>query len=350
MTKRAILVLSIGLLPALAHASGGPGLFEAAFASGGHVPGVTRTPMDNGLAEYSAVLKVGPNPHDKIGIHRLVKEDAPWVAHPSDRAIVLVHGSSSTFRTAWAQGLEEPGLFPLNSGMAPFLAEQGFDVWGISERWSFVPLDTTDFSFMQHWNLASTAKDVRVIANIALLVRAITGQGNSKLFFAGHSIGADIIYTYANDETQLPAPKKTIRGLIPLDMVTKLSPGPESQVYRDNANTRCAAFKAQYDSGQYALLLGALVTQLFQAGIAAPNDPSSLLPGLTNQQVGTTIYAMTFLFYAPLPPYTPWYHYLAGTFDQDGIASGFQFADRDQMFRHYLHFPSYQPIYEGVEV
>src|SRR5262245_52227804 len=237
MVRRALWVVALCLFPTLVHASGGRGAIEAAFASAGHAQGVTRVPMLNGLAEYSAVIKVGPGEFDQIGIHRVVKEDAPWVAHPSSRAIVLVHGSSSTFRTAWAQGLEEPGLFPLNSGMAPYLAERGFDVWGISERWSFVPFGTTDFNFMKSWNLNSTAEDLRIIAAIARAVRAATGHGTSKLFFAGHSIGADIIYTYANNETQRPAWQRSIRGLIPLDMVTKLTSNtPEIQVYRDNAN------------------------------------------------------------------------------------------------------------------
>ncbi len=311
---------------------------------------VERTVIAGDIVEYRAELRVGPGEYNRIGIHRVVRERAPWRPIAAPDGVMFVHGSASTFRTAAAPGLAAPAVFDPDFGLAPFLASNGIDVWGIDLRWTFVPADETEFGYMRSWSFGSHAEDLRLATSIARLVRAETGSGHSSLFFAGHSLGGDVIYAYANADTQLPPGLRDVRGLIPMDIIYKLV-SPETAFLREQSAARLAAFQALYDSGEYEFALGAQLAPMIQLGLASPNQPSPVVPGWTNLQAATSIFTMTYLFYAPLPAYTPFYHFSAGTFDPATSApTGCQFIEATHALQLARLFPPYQSMLEGVEV
>jgi hypothetical protein len=44
------------------------------------------------IVEYSFQVPVGSGTHDVIGVHRVVRETAPWVPARSSKGILLAHG------------------------------------------------------------------------------------------------------------------------------------------------------------------------------------------------------------------------------------------------------------------
>ena len=311
---------------------------------------LVRTPLYDDLVEYSAVIPVGPGEFDRIGIHRVVRESSPWHPVSAPRGIMLLHGSPANFRNNFVPGLVDPAIAPLQNGFAPFLAEAGIDVWGVDLRWSLVPAGQTDFSFMKSWNFETDIRDIRVVTVIARLCRGWTGSGAGPLFFSGHSLGAALTYAYANADSRRPRKLRDVRGLIPLEYSYKLV-SEESQFLRDAAAQRYRSWKEQYDSGVYSLPLTDQLKPVIDLALTAPDDPSALIPGFTNLQTATAIYSCTYIIYAPLPAYTPFYHFVAGTFDPaTGLPTGFQFADREPIFTFTRYFPPYQPLAEGMDL
>jgi len=73
------------------------------------------------------------------------------------------------------------------------------------------------------------------------------------------------------------------------------------------------------------------------------------MPGLTNKQAGIFILSSTYATYAPLQPDTPFYHYLAGSFDEYGIPTGFQYANFDLTLDIGLAAPAYQSLAEIID-
>lgn len=325
-----------------------PGWTQA--LSEGELLDITRTVIVDDIVEYRAEIRVGPGEHDRVGIHRVIRERAPWDPIAAPDGFMFVHGSASTFRSATAPGLVAPADFDSGFGLAPFLASHGIDVWGIDLRWTFVPLEQTDFEMMRDWNLASHVEDLRVVTEIARRVRAMTGSGAGRLFFSGHSLGGDVIYAYANADTQRPPGQRDVRGLVPIDIVYKLV-SPETAFLRDQAALRHGAFRAQYDAGQYAFALGAQLLPLIELGLTAPDGASPVVPGFTNFQAATAIFSLTHLFYAPLPAYTPAYHFNSGTFDPaTGAPTGLARVDAVDALEFALTYPPYQAMIEGVEI
>jgi hypothetical protein len=81
-----------------------------------------------------------------------------------------------------------------------------------------------------------------------------------------------------------------------------------------------------------------------------PDDPSPLIPGLTNMQAALFALTATHATYeAPLQPPTPFYHYLAGTFDSYGIPTGLQFANTDNIITNAFAAPDFQSLGEMID-
>src|SRR5262245_5364788 len=47
--------------------------------------------------EYSVDVRVGPAEHDVIGLHRVVRESAPYRAVQTSKAVMMVHGDAWGF-------------------------------------------------------------------------------------------------------------------------------------------------------------------------------------------------------------------------------------------------------------
>lgn len=306
----------------------------AASAAAQAFSNVERRELTAGVAEYSFKVRVGSGPYDEIGIHRVVKEIAPNVPARSSKAVFLAHGDVWNFRGAFLSGAQS---------LPVFLAENGVDVWGIDFRWTLVPGDVTDFSFMADWGIEQDARDLGVALGVARVTRAITGSGFGKIDLLGWSRGGQISYAYLNGESQLPAGLRQVKGFIPVDIFFKT----------DDANLRQAACDrlAAAQGGPLQSENGKLFQALGGLALALPNDasPIPLFAGLTNRQAALFVGAATFQIFQPVP----FYHFVGGTFDANGLPSGLLYTDPAVFFGFEAAASPYEPsklVNDGEEV
>jgi hypothetical protein len=276
---------------------------------------VERRALTADVAEYSFKVKVGSGPYDQIGIHRVVKEIAPNVPARAAKGVFMVHGDVWGFDGAFLASAASPAI-PDAHALPVFLAEQGVDVWGIDLRWTLVPGDTTDFSFMKDWGIEQDASDVGFGLAVARFTRAMTGSGFDKLYLLGWSRGGQITYAYLNGETQLPPGLRQVKGFIPVDIYLKT----DDASLRQAACDRLAAAPATPVStnGQLFQLLGTLAE-------VAPDQPTPVPPlaGLTNRQASLFAGALTFQLFQPVP----FYHFVGGSFDANNLPNGLLYTD-----------------------
>ena len=318
-TKPLFLLLAGALtLPVLAAAQ--PAEPNPAAAAAQAFSNVERRALTADVAEYSFKVKVGSGPYDQIGIHRVVKEIAPNVPARAAKGVFMVHGDVWGFDGAFLSSAASPAV-PDDHALPVFLAEQGVDVWGIDLRWTLVPGDVTDFSFMQSWGIEQDAHDVGFALAVARFTRAITGSGFDKLYLLGWSRGGQITYAYLNGETQLPPGLRQVKGFIPVDIYLKT----DDASLRQAACDRLAAAPATPVStnGQLFQLLGTLAE-------VAPDQPTPVPPlaGLTNRQAALFAGALTFQLFQPVP----FYHFVGGTFDSNGLPTGLLYTDVTAFF------------------
>ena len=162
---------------------------------------VDRTRLIGNIYKYSFIFKVGKCEFDKIGVYRVVKEEQT-VPINAEEAVMLLHGESSDFDSAFLMSTMSDKVSAYHS-LGIYLAQNRVDVWGVSRRGTFVPNDTTDFSFMETWDTALHLSDIKIAVKFAREIREQTGSGSDKIFILGHSRGAALAYAYANDETQI---------------------------------------------------------------------------------------------------------------------------------------------------
>jgi pimeloyl-ACP methyl ester carboxylesterase len=285
---------------------------------------IERRVLTGNIAEYSFRLRVGPGPYDEIGVHRVVKELRPNAPARNSRAVFLAPGDIWNFRAAFLTGAHP---------LPVFLAENGIDVWGIDYRWTSVPGDLTDYSFMSHWGLEQDARDLGVALAAARFSRAITGNGFDKMFLLGWSRGGQIGYAYLNGETRLPQPLRQVRGFLPVDIYLKTNiPALKSAACQRQQNTEAAIAAGGYanTSGGLIAALGGLAASN-PSGSSILNGPPFNLPGFTNRQAGLLVGEATFTFLAPFEP-APFYHFTGGVFDGDGKPAGLLYSNESDLF------------------
>lgn len=303
------------------------------------VTGLERRLLTPEVAEYSFALTVGPGPHDEIGVHRVVREQAPWVPASTWDGVMVAHGDVWPFDAAFLSAAAAPGT-PDHHALPVFLAEAGLDVWGIDFRWTRVPLAVSDLSFMADWGIETDAGDLRIALAVARLVRGATGHGAGRVHLLAWSRGGQIAYAYLDAETRVPAPLRHVAGFIPVDIYLKTDV-PE---IREAACARYAIVAARIAAGEHAETAGQLVALLGQLAATAPDDPSPVIPGFTNEQAGLLLGSAT---YALLPPglsFVPFYHFVGGTFDGGGLPSGLLYSDQDLFFTLLTGGSPWQPL------
>jgi hypothetical protein len=276
------------------------------------------------VAEYTFTVRVGAGPYDEIGVHRVVKERSPNRPERTRTGVMLAHGDIWDFRAAFLTGAHP---------LPVFLAEQGVDVWGIDYRWTRVPGDLADYSFMSSWGLEQDARDLGVALAVARFARIFSGGGFDRLFLLGWSRGAQIGYAYLNAESQLPPFLRQVKGFVPVDIYLKTNV-PELKAAacqrEQNAETMIAA-------GTFVNASGALIATLGNLAVTDPNGSSILngppfnLPGYTNRQAGLLVGEATFSFLAPFEP-APFYHFTGGTFDETGKPAGLLYSHESDLF------------------
>lgn len=295
------------------------------------------------IYEYSFNLKVGSGVNDIIGIHRVVKELAPFRAQKTSSAVMMVHGDAADFNSAFLMSSLSDKVAK-DQSMAVYLAGQNIDVWGIDFRWTKVSDCSSGCSFMNGWNTATNLGDVKTAVKIARAVRLLDGSGAGKMFLAGHSSGAFYAYAYANEETKISAVKRTVKGIIPMDMVYKFDPANIDQI-----NAAAGRLQALQSAGvAYTDEAMNLKAVAYYAAIAP--DGHDLDADLTNKQVALGALAATWASYAPLSAPTPQYHYCAGEFDENQIPAGLVYTDFGYMIDFANAVPGYQSINDQIDI
>lgn len=293
--------------------------------------------LTGNIAEYSFKVPVGPGPNDVIGIHRVVREDAPGMPARAKSALMMAHGDIWGFRPAF---LADPA-----HNLPVYLAQNGVDVWGIDYRWTLVPGTTTEFGFMQDWGIEQDARDLGVALGVARSVRLATGNGFGKMLLLGWSRGGQIGYAYLNSESQLPPGLRQVSGFIPTDIYLKT----DNEDFRQAACTRYLGSKALLDAGTFHNPTGGLVATIAALATADPNGASPVIPGFTNRQAALAVGSMTFILLPPGLAPVPLYHFTGGTFDAQGLPSGLLYSPESSLLALEAGSSPFQPVKEGAD-
>ncbi len=281
-------------------------------------PAAERRALTPEVAEYAFTVRVGDGPYDQIGIHRVVRETAPNTPAHTQRALFMAPGDIWNFRAAFLTGAHP---------LPVFLAENGVDVWGIDYRWTFLPANLADTSFMQTWGLAQDGSDLEFAMSVARHARAISGSGFEQLFLLGWSRGGQIGYAALDAETQLPPGQRNVQGFIPVDIYLKTDvPQLKALACQRQQNSEAALA-----AGAYANPIGGLAGLLGQLATADPSGASPAVPGLTNRQAGLLVGEATFALQGGLEP-APFYHFTGGTFTADGEPAGLLYSNEADLF------------------
>lgn len=297
-----------------------------------------RQSLGDGVAWYRFELQVGPGEHDRVRLHRVVRELAPWLPKPAADAALLVHGDSwgfaPTFLSSVAADTVDDG-----QAIAPFLARHDVDVWGLDLRWVLVPGDTVDPSFVASWNLGTNADDIGSALRVARLTRLLTGSGFGKLFLLGWSRGGQSAYAYLDAESQQPAFARQVRGFIPADIYIKT----DDEALRQRACDEHAELLAAFESG-YTVADSALLATIGQAALDAPEDPAPIFPLFTNREL-----ALDIGIYPRSDAFAPLWHPVGGVYDQDFFPIGLLYSDERHYFSHLAAASTFQPVQNFLE-
>jgi hypothetical protein len=298
---------------------------------------VERRALTADVAEYFFQVRVGAGPYDVIGVHRVVKEIAPFVPARASEAVFLAHGDIWNFRAAFLTAAQS-GALPDDQALPVFLAENGVDVWGIDFRWTSIPASVTDHAFLKDWGIEDDARDLGVAIGFARVTRALTGSGFGKVTLLGRSRGGIIGYAYLNSETQLPKGLRQVEGFIPVDIYLKTDV-PELKAL---ACARQQGTEAALAAGVYANNVGITIAAIGNAAIADPNGSAG---GPTNRQTGLIVGAATFVLLNGAEP-APFYHFTGGTFDATNLPTGLTYSNERALFDFETAAAPYQPFQE----
>jgi hypothetical protein len=194
---------------------------------------VERTPVTGDVVHYLYDFKVGPGEYDRIQVHRMVRETKNHRPIKTTDGLLLVPGAPNSFESIFMT----PSVSAVpdwDRSVAVFLAQHDFDVWGITFGWALVPIETTDFGFMEGWGVDRDARDTEIALTLARVVRTRTGQGPGPLHLLGFSYGVNIAAAVAGAESQWPPRLRNVKGLIPLDNAIQLPEGHALQVMACN--------------------------------------------------------------------------------------------------------------------
>ncbi|HLX10676.1 MAG TPA: hypothetical protein VKY89_22700 [Thermoanaerobaculia bacterium] len=321
--------------------AGAGGMRVATAGAGSLLGDLSRRPLDGDVVEYSARVRVGTGVHDVIGIHRVVRELAPFVPRPSRHAVLMAHGDAWGFDAAFLANFAAAAPPAAADHALPvFLAANGIDVWGIDFRWTQVPATTTDFAFMESWGLTTDAGDLGAALAIARLTRLATGDGAQRIDLLGWSRGGQTSYAYLNAETELPAPLRQVSGFIPVDIFLKT----DQPALQQAACARLAGEQATLAAGTFESATGTLFDALGTLAASAPGGASPVLAGLTNEQAALLAGAATYTLLPPGQAFVPFYHFVGGSFDVHGLPTGLTYTPAAAWFSFLSGASPFEPV------
>jgi hypothetical protein len=236
-----------------------------------------------GIAHYRFDLQVGAGEHDRIRLHRIVRELAPWEPETSQRTVFLVHGDAWGFEATYLTSLATTAV-PDDQNVAAFLAANDMDVWGLGFRWSLVPADAGDLSFMTDWGLGTSIGDLDLGLAVARQVRLVTGNGFARMHLLGWSRGGQIGWAQLGAESQRPPGLRHVRGFVAMDHTFATD---DEAIQQSNCASH-ASLQARIDGGAIASQFG-IVAVIGDYAASAPDDPSPFFPILSNADLAEWI-------------------------------------------------------------
>ncbi|MGQ1786544.1 hypothetical protein [Saccharicrinis sp. GN24d3] len=300
---------------------------------------MTRENLGGGIAHYKFEVNIGNGEYDMVRIHRVVKEHRPYRPIKTKGNIFMVHGAIQNFDDIFlTAGAENPDA----TTSAPiYLATNKIDVWGIDLGWTEVPIETTDFSFMEVWGVEKDVDHTLKAMTIARLIRGFTGQSFCKMNLLGFSYGVMVAYGGANRETQTHRICRNIKGIIPVDSPFKLNPAdPIAMAIHEIAYSNAEKNIAKLNSGIYSRGddYGPFIINVSSLAYYEPDEPSAIFSafGFTNSQAAKFIFSM-----ASEPDY---WHFYAG--DKDS----FLYTDPIRSFRLGVNLSPYMPLLMTYEM
>lgn len=181
---------------------------------------------DWSITTNSRVLKAYPNlqetiwqkdtnmaPHgtyDKIGLHRIVKTGVTPIA-----VVLYLPGTYGSGELMVSNPVTDNWTLTENESQCLYLANRGYDVYGVDYRTHFVPdslnpingaINSSQLSFMANWGWDQWISDINEAVN---KVKAVSGA--NAIYLAGASFGGRATMNYA---TLYP---QNLRGIILLD-------------------------------------------------------------------------------------------------------------------------------------
>jgi len=301
------------------------------------VSDLERLPVVDDIVRYRFRVRVGPGPFDVIRMHRVVRERRPFVPARTKDALFVLHAGSTGFEASFLPNLTT-GLTPRTHAMPVFMARNGVDVWGMDLGWILVPADVTEFPFFADWGFDKEVSQTRAGLGIARALRAATSGDVGRMDFLGWSYGAQVGYVLVAEETQLPSWRRHVKGFIPVDMAMKYEPG----ALPDWVCGAAAYYQQVQDSGQYGDGSASFYSYVAALAINDPLGESPVSPPLNNQQAAL-------LVGAGAGGFTPTFHMVAGTFDEQGTPTGLEFTQPDLFIHGLAGVSPYSPVLTFVD-
>ncbi len=252
------------------------------------------------VAEYKLKIKVGSGKYDYIVLTNYVKEKSAWSTAQSKNLIILP-----------GQALTES----FYSDMAIYYAQQGYSAYILDRRETNVPVNETEFSYMENWTIDSYLNDTYngiAVSRIHTAFLSDKAVEDIEVTAIGHSHGALILTAYGASKYQDLA-LGSVNRMVPVDIVIKYEP-KHSELIRAQAQqfdtiSRCLENRT-YNGSDMAVMM-----QIARLALTDPDRESLFQPGFTNRQFFRLMATQTHEFNEY--PYTPNYHYWSG--DLDGL-------------------------------
>lgn len=301
------------------------------------IESVKRYQLQNNIAHYELVLKVGTGQFDKIGLHHIVNEYQAWKPTQSNTATMLVHGDAYGFGEFIASLGSQ--VVSRDHSVAIQMAIAGIDVWGVDLRWTKVPADTPNLDFMADWGVDVDLKDLGTAINVARNIRKSAGNKDVKLNLLGWSRGGQLGYLYLAKESQQKLNKRNIKAFIPVDILLKT----DDESIRQSACLYSSLLRQQIAAGKHYDDSGLITQNVAAPAQFLPDELSPLFEGFTNKQAALLLLTSTYLVSPAGSFSTPWYHYNGGRFDGNGLPVDLAFTNLNFMYEYATGAAPYEP-------
>jgi hypothetical protein len=252
------------------------------------------------VVEYKLKINVGPGKYDYITLTNYVKEKNPWKTEINQNLIIL-------------PGQALTGVF--YSEMAIYYAQQGYSTYILDRRETNIPVNETDFSYMENWNIdkhLSDTYDGVAVSRIHTAILSNEPVENIEITAIGHSHGALILTAYAASEYK-DLSSGSVDRIVSVDIVIKYDP-EHSKLIQSQAQEFEIISKSM-ENGTYNATGMAIMMQIANLALIDPEGRSFVNNNFANRQIFRLMASQTYTFNAH--PYTPNYHYWSG--DLNGL-------------------------------